>query len=80
MILGLIPSRLNSKRLKEKPLLKIDNLPIVVHAYQRARMSKKLDDIIVCTDHIKIKKIMRDIGGKAILTSPKHKNGTEKNL
>ena len=78
MILGLIPSRLNSKRLKEKPLLKIDNLPIVVHAYQRARMSKKLDDIIVCTDHIKIKKIIEDIGGKAILTSPKHKNGTER--
>ena len=50
MILGLIPSRLNSKRLKEKPLLMIDNLPIIVHAYQRARMSKKLDDIIVCTD------------------------------
>jgi len=78
MILGLIPSRLNSKRLKEKPLLKIDNLPIIVHAYKRARMSKKLDDVIVCTDHVKIKKIIEDIGGKAILTSPKHKNGTER--
>ena len=78
MILGLIPSRLNSKRLKEKPLLKIDNLPIVVHAYKRALMSKKLDDVIVCTDHIKIKKVIESIGGKAVLTSPKHKNGTER--
>ena len=59
MILGLIPSRLNSKRLKEKPLLKIDNLPIIVHAYKRAIMSKKLDDVIVCTDHIKIKKLSK---------------------
>ena len=78
MILGLIPSRLNSKRLKEKPLLKIDNLPIVIHAYKRALMSKKLDDVIVCTDHIKIKKVIESIGGKAVLTSPKHKNGTER--
>jgi 3-deoxy-manno-octulosonate cytidylyltransferase (CMP-KDO synthetase) len=78
MILGLIPSRLNSKRLREKPLLKIDELPIIVHAYKRALMSKKLDDLIVCTDHEKIKKTIEDIGGKAILTSPKHKNGTER--
>jgi len=78
MIIGLIPSRLNSKRLKEKPLLKIDNLPIIVHAYKRALMSKKLDDVIVCTDHIKIKKVIEKHGGKAILTSVKHKNGTER--
>lgn len=54
MIIGLIPSRLNSKRLKEKPLLKIDGLPIIVHKYKRSKLSKKLDDVIVCTDHKKI--------------------------
>ena len=31
MIIGLIPSRLNSSRLKEKPLLEIDGLPIIIH-------------------------------------------------
>ena len=65
-----MPSRLNSRRIKEKPLLKIDNLPIVVHAYKRALLSKKLDDVIVCTDHIKIKNVVEEHGGKAILTSP----------
>ena len=40
MILGLIPSRLNSKRLKEKPLLKIDNLPIIVHTYKKLVFQK----------------------------------------
>ena len=54
MIIGLIPSRLNSKRLKKKPLLKIDGLPIIVHTYKRSKLSKKLDDVIVCTDHKKI--------------------------
>ena len=54
MILGLIPSRLNSKRLKEKPLLEIDGLPIIIHSMKRAELSKKLDDVIVCTDDKKI--------------------------
>ena len=78
MILGLIPSRLNSKRLKEKPLLEIDGLPIIVHTFKRAQLSKKLDDVIVCTDHQKIVDVVRKLGGKAVLTSKKHRNGTER--
>lgn len=78
MIIGLIPSRLNSKRLKEKPLLLIDKVPIIVHAYKRAKLSKKLDDVIVCTDHQKIVDVVQAYGGKALLTSKKHKNGTER--
>ena len=78
MILGLIPSRLNSTRLKEKPLLIIDGLPIIVHTFKRAMMSKKLDDVIVCCDHEKIRDIVIKHGGKAVLTSKKHKNGSER--
>ena len=41
MIIGLIPSRLNSSRLKkEKPLLEIDGLPIIIHTLKRAMLSK----------------------------------------
>ena len=78
MIIGLIPSRLNSKRLKEKPLLEIDGLPIIVHSYKRSKLSKRLDDVIVCTDHKKIIDAVEKHGGKAIMTSKKHKNGTER--
>ncbi len=78
MILGLIPSRLNSSRLKEKPLLKIDGLPIIIHTLKRAMLSKKLDKVIVCTDHKKIFDEVKKHGGNAIITSTKHKNGTER--
>ena len=78
MILGLIPSRLNSTRLKEKPLLKIDGLPIIIHTLKRAMLSKKLDKVIVCTDHKKIFDVVKDYGGEAMMTSAKHKNGTER--
>jgi len=78
MILGLIPSRLDSLRLKNKPLLMIDGLPIIVHTLKRAQLSKKLDKVIVCTDSKKIVKVVEKNGGEAILTSTKHKNGTER--
>lgn len=78
MILGLIPSRLNSTRLKEKPLLKIDGLPIIIHTLKRALLSKKLDRVIVCTDHKKIYEEVKKHGGEVMLTSPKHINGTER--
>ena len=75
---GLIPSRLASTRLKNKPLLKIKDMPIVIHTYKRALMSKKLDDLFICCDDIKIKKICEYYGAKSILTSKKHMNGTER--
>ena len=78
MIIGLIPSRLNSKRLKHKPLLIIDGLPIVVHTFKRAMLSKKLDRVIVCCDDKKIFDVVKQHGGEAMLTSKKHKNGTER--
>ena len=78
MIIGLIPSRLNSKRLKNKPLIHIDGLPLIVHSFKRAKLSKKLDKVIVCTDDIKIKNVVESYGGEALLTSKKHKNGTER--
>ena len=58
MIIGLIPSRLNSSRLTEKPLLEIDGLPLIVHTFKRAQLSKFLDRVIVCTDSKKILKIV----------------------
>ena len=73
MIIGLIPSRLKSKRLGKKPLLEIDNLPIIVHTLKRAKLSKIFDKVIVCTDHKSIQDTVRKFGGEAILTSKKQK-------
>ncbi len=77
-IIGLIPSRLGSKRLPAKALLKINDYPLVVHVYKRALLSKKLSDVYVCCDDKKIFNTVKSFGGQAILTSRKHKNGTER--
>ena len=41
-------------------------------------LSKRLDKILVCTDSKKILDVVEKYGGNAILTSTKHKNGTER--
>ena len=78
MIIGLIPSRLHSTRLKNKPLIEIDGLPLIIHTLKRAQMSKLLDQVIVCTDSEKIGNIVKKHGGKYLMTSANHKNGTER--
>lgn len=78
MNLALIPSRLKSNRLKKKPLLEIDGLPIIVHTFKRVLLSKKVDRAIVCTDSQEIIDVVEKHGGEAIMTSKSHKNGTER--
>ena len=76
--IGLIPTRLNSTRLPQKALLPINNIPLIIHTYKRAKLSKKLDEVYICCDDIKIKKVAEKYGAKTILTSKNHTNGTER--
>ena len=77
-VLGLIPIRYNSRRLHAKALLYIDNLPMIVHVYRRAKMSKLLSDVIVCCENKKIYDVLQKHNCKTIYTSKKQNNGTER--
>ena len=76
--IALIPTRLGSTRLPSKPLLEIQGIPMIVHVYKRAKLSKFLDDVIICCDDKKILNIAKKFNAKALLTSKKHTNGTER--
>ena len=77
-VLGLIPTRLNSTRLPQKALLSINNMPLVVHTYKRAKLTKKLDDLYICCDDKKIFNAVKKFGAKVLMTSKHHQNGTER--
>ena len=73
----LIPSRLSAKRLPGKPLLKINGISIVSHVVKKAKEAD-IGDVYVATED---KEIIDDVnlnGGKAILTSKKHKTGSDR--
>jgi len=77
-VVGVIPSRFNSSRLPGKPLRLIDGLPLVVHVHRRAKLCPIFDELVVATDAQEIFDTIKSDGGEAIMTSPKHKNGTER--
>ncbi|RDL44059.1 hypothetical protein DN730_10505 [Marinomonas piezotolerans] len=77
-VVGLIPSRLQSSRLPNKPILKIGTYEMVVHVGKRSSLSKRLDEIFVCTDSREITNICSVNNIPVILTSNDHSNGTER--
>ena len=66
---GIVPARLESKRLPGKALADICGLPMIVHTCKRAMLSEVLDDIYVATDSSEIKEIAEKYNIKTILTS-----------
>ena len=75
--IGLIPCRLQSQRLPNKPLKIIEGLPMFAHVYFRSKLSN-LDEVYICTDSRQIEKLSKDLGIKVIMTSNLHSNGTER--
>ena len=73
----LIPSRLEAKRLPNKPLLKINGISIINHVYEKAK-SSQLGDVFVATGDKEIYEEVTKKGGKCILTEKKHQTGTDR--
>ncbi len=73
----LIPSRLAAKRLPGKPLLKINNLSIISHVYNKA-MEANIGETYVATGDQEIHENVIENGGRSILTSKEHATGTDR--
>ena len=80
-ITGIIPSLLCILAVPcfpGKPLIDIDGKTMIRLVYEQAAKAKSLNEVIVATDDERIFKEVEGFGGKAIMTSPQHKNGTER--
>lgn len=78
MIIGLIPARLNSHRLPNKPLRKLGDSTVIGHVLKRAAKSRVLDKIVVCVDNKKIADEVSKLGHESFMTNGNIKNGTER--
>ena len=73
----IIPSRLSATRLPGKPLLKINGLSIISHVFKRA-IEANIGEVVVATEDQEIVDDVVGNGGRAILTSKRHKTGTDR--
>ena len=77
----LIPARLQSTRLPEKPLADIAGIPMVVRVAQRVMQADAADAaarVVVAADHARIVQVCRDFGIEAILTDSRHASGSDR--
>ena len=77
-VLGIIPSRISSKRLPRKPLIKIGSEPLIIRVNRLCCESEILDSVLVATDSEEIYELVIKNGGNAMITSSNHQNGTER--
>ena len=71
----IIPARLNSSRFKNKILVDILGLPMVIRT---AKAVASLDDVVIATDSQEVMELAKAHNVKAVLTSSKHQSGTDR--
>jgi len=75
----LIPARMASTRLPNKPLADIHGKPMIVHVMERALESQLGRVVIACGDP-EIKTTIEKAGGEAVLTDPDLPSGSDRIL
>tara|TARA_B110001452_G_scaffold254349_1_gene245848 strand:- start:35 stop:772 length:738 start_codon:yes stop_codon:yes gene_type:complete len=73
----IIPSRLDAKRLPNKPLKLINKKELILHVYDLA-LKTNLGDVIVATPDQKIIDLLKTHNGKGVITKTKHQTGTDR--
>ena len=73
----IIPARLNAERLPNKPLKLINNKEMILHVYDVAKDSN-VGQVIIATPDQEILNLIKKHNGHVILTSNKHKTGTDR--
>lgn len=74
--IGIIPARYASTRFPGKPLADMDGKPMIQRVYEQ--VEGELDAVWVATDDERIEQAVRDFGGHVVMTSDRHRSGTDR--
>lgn len=77
-IIGVIPARFQSSRFPGKPLADISGKPMIWWVYKQCKKVEDFDSVFVATDDDRIYKSCKELNIEVIMTSNKHKTGTDR--
>jgi 3-deoxy-manno-octulosonate cytidylyltransferase (CMP-KDO synthetase) len=77
-VIGIIPARYDSTRFPGKPLVLINGISMIQRVYEQAKKCQGLTKVYVATDDERIESHVNGFGGNVIMTSSKHRTGTER--
>src|SRR3954454_7606822 len=78
-VLILIPARMASTRLPDKPLADIGGVPMIVRVMQRAQEAA-VGPVMIATDSSEIADAVAAAGGRAVMTRSDHATGSDRSF
>lgn len=77
-VLGVIPARIGSTRLKRKMLADIHGKPLVWHTWNQAKKAKRVTHVVVATDSTEIRDALLPYGVDVLMTPANIKTGSDR--
>lgn len=77
-MLGIVPARLASTRLPNKPLYPLLGRPLIEWVWRRVEGMTALNHAVVATDSEQVAEVCRALGAPVEMTSPEHPSGTDR--
>ncbi len=77
-IIGIVPARFGSTRFPGKPLADINGKTMIQRVYEQSKKAQRLSQVLIATDDERIFNHVKEFGGEAIITSPRHQSGTDR--
>lgn len=74
--IAIIPARYASTRFEGKPLALLGDVPVIRRVYER--VASAVPDVLVATDDSRIAEAVEAFGGRVVMTSDKHRSGTDR--
>lgn len=75
-VIAIIPARYASTRFPGKPLAMLGGKTVIQRVWEQ--VSRVIDDVAVATDDRRIADAVEAFGGRAVMTSPDHRSGTDR--
>ena len=77
-VLGIVPARLASTRLPNKPLYPLLGRPLIEWVWRRVETMEVLDHAVVATDSEEVADVCQALGAPVEMTSSDHPSGTDR--
>lgn len=74
--IAIIPARYASTRFPAKPLALLGGKPVIQRVFEQ--VASVMDEVFVATDDERIQQAVEAFGGRAVMTRPDHKSGTDR--
>ena len=71
-VLGIVPARIASTRIPQKPLYPLLGRPLIEWVWRRVEAMSVLDHAVIATDSIEIADVCRALGAPVEMTDPVH--------